>query len=310
MRACAPLSACTSITSCRSRCMVLSPAADVASTSINPFCTTAPLLTLSPTRFCTGTDSPVSADSSTTASPLHTSPSARIISPARTASTAPASTSSAGIEVPSANCALEGAAVAEASCTALRNRSITAPSMSSAEEKSVTTREASKYSPVATAPTMARSISTLMSSECLTSRATKAPCIRGPTPTAVLARNTHIEERSVCRKRSSSPTRKSAATSRQCRACGKREENSSSEAVSTPPTSCRLAPMYFSFSSSTMRAAGMQQATGQCLTTAYLPTMFTATCSMPIRFSRQRRMMRSSPAQHRLFTRMRVICMV
>jgi hypothetical protein len=38
--------------------------------------------------------------------------------------------------------------------------------------------------------------------------------------------------------------------------------------------------------------------------------MFTATCSIPIRFSKALRMMRSSPAQQRLLTRMRVTCMV
>ena len=56
-------------------------------------------MTVSPTRLSTGTDSPVSADSSTEAVPDSTTPSVGIDSPVRTTSTSPACTCSAGISL-------------------------------------------------------------------------------------------------------------------------------------------------------------------------------------------------------------------
>mmetsp|Transcript_25959 Transcript_25959/g.38446 ORF Transcript_25959/g.38446 Transcript_25959/m.38446 type:complete len:217 (-) Transcript_25959:710-1360(-) len=140
-----PRSACTSTTFSLSFRTVLSLGSVVTSTSIYPFCTTVPLITLSPTFLAMGTASPVSALSSRTACPVVTTPSARIISPALTAIVSPSLRSSTKMDSPLLRVAVLGMPLTP-SLTAFRTRRITSPSISSAMMNRVTTNAASRYS--------------------------------------------------------------------------------------------------------------------------------------------------------------------
>mmetsp|Transcript_10760 Transcript_10760/g.33146 ORF Transcript_10760/g.33146 Transcript_10760/m.33146 type:complete len:450 (+) Transcript_10760:313-1662(+) len=283
--------ACASSTNLANSDAPSSDRAAVASTLTKPWVATVPRETDDPLSFSTGSDSPVSADSSTAAFPKSTTPSTGTRSPARTTTTSPFFRAAASTVEPSGLVAASAPSPAVASWSAFRTRRRHSASATFARHATTQTVAASAASPSWRAPATATSMRTLTSRR-PAEAARAASRASGSAPSATTTS-------SAGRPPTARPAEKSATKNA--------TKPISTRSGGSPAASCFSAAAWTDAPSLTPFSASQSAADEivdvRCLTYATRPTTLTLTSTTPARPSNVFRASVASDSQHMLAMR-------